>query len=166
MQRELVDWWRELEPRFLGYAQSLTRSDALAQDAVQDLAVKAIIKESFDSKDGFRRWAFVRLTGIIIDAFRATAKERQHLAQYLRESPSVLDPSYDEELHSRRVLRDSLKALSTFPERQRLILVDMLRGMSDSESARRLGIAPATVRSLRRHGRRRLAEILSAKLPP
>jgi RNA polymerase sigma-70 factor (ECF subfamily) len=142
---------RELWPSLVRLARGVV-GDADAEDAVQDALVTAGAKlGSLRDAAAFAAW----VRRIVVRTCVRQARRRSWWRRLLPlddavalPDPSAADPG--DEMDVERVL-------SVLPARQRAVLyLTAVEGRSDADIAAVLGGSPATVRSLRRHARRRL----------
>ena len=140
-------------------AYYLTRDALLAEDTVQDVALKAIKKRhTFREGGNFRAWIFAILRNTLADHFRQ--KKKQPLTFSLNEV--VDEESVSEEgpdaLFFKNILDEEIEqALNTLPEEMQLVilLVDV-EGFSYQELAETLNWPLGTVMSRLYRGRRKL----------
>jgi RNA polymerase sigma-70 factor (ECF subfamily) len=157
---EIERWWLEIEAKLLNRARMLTHSAEDAKDLVQDVALLTLTtKHRFATREDFTAWAFTRLHWRALDHLRSASMRQRRLQFFWRSQPQAQEPHYERELDSQR----ALAALADLPPRQQDILRSSLEGRPTEEIALRLGITEATVRSLRRFARLRLAKALSKK---
>lgn len=144
-------------------AYYLTRDAALAEDTVQDVALKAIKKRhTFRQGANFRPWIFAILRNTLADHFRRKKKQpvtfslddETHDQYVTEEGPEGLffDHILDEEIE---------KALAALPEEMRIaiLLVDV-EEFSYQELAQTLNWPLGTVMSRLYRGRRKLRKLL------
>jgi RNA polymerase sigma-70 factor (sigma-E family) len=128
----------------LAMARGLTRSPADAEDLVQDVLAKALLKWAVVSKaDDPGAYVNRMLVNAAMSFWRGAVR---------RESPTPVEdlPSQAVADRSGQIIeRDALfGALRTLPPRHRAVLVlRYYEGLPDPEIADILGMAPATVRS-------------------
>ncbi len=146
----LTEWWTKLEPVLLAMAVSRSRSRELAEDLVYEIAITVLKKpERFPSYEALLHWATRTLRYRILDAVMASARPVGVGWGVAWELPSQ---------EERVLLSEVVSKLDELPERQREALRGVLYGESPEQTAARLGVTPATVRSLQRFARLRLAE--------
>jgi len=142
---------RELWPSLVRLARGVV-GDADAEDAVQDALVAAGAKlPALRDAACFAGW----VRRIVVRTCVRQARRRRWWRQRLPlddaaalPDPTAADPGGD---------LDVERVLSVLPARQRAVLyLTAVEGRSDGDIAEILGGSPATVRSLRRHARRRL----------
>lgn len=153
----LNEWWTRLEPWLLQRARSRTRS-GVSEELVQEIAIALLTKkpESFASYEDLQRWAARTLRYRIVDTFLVVRRDLE------RSSAAALEQIGTSSTQEERLLvREVLAALNQLPERQRDAVLGALHGESTDETAAKLKIAPATVRSLQRFARLRLAQMFS-----
>lgn len=159
-QRELV----ELLPRLRRFARAVCRSDADAQDLVQETVERALARRA-----GFRpgtrldSWAFTIMRRIHIDHARAGARWSRVVAPADERTAEVADVGQaDEELRAdalalRRAIRD-------LPDDQRLaVALVLVDGLSYAEAAAVMGVPPGTLTSRLVRGRQSLIRTLAAQ---
>jgi len=152
-EARFVEWWSAVEPSVLSLGRRLLGSSDAAADVAQDVAVAALLAfESFRDPTHFRAWILNRTRWLGLDRIRLSRRDHagnQATAPEIPDAPEI-PAEVDEIIH----LIDNL------PERQRAALSGSIEGRTASETALRLGVTPATVRSLLRHARLRLARSL------
>jgi RNA polymerase sigma-70 factor (ECF subfamily) len=143
-------WWRAIEPKVRRLGRALLRSGEAAQDLSQEVAVAALMKyPDFRNGEHFAGWVMTRARWLALDRLRM---ERH--AWPLEAVPASQDaPAAEDD----GALRDIFRAISRLPERQQVVTLRTIEGYSAAEIGRELGIAEATVRSLLRHARLKLA---------
>ena len=142
-------------------AFSILHDEHDADDAAQDGLVSAWRSlERFDATRPFRPW----LMRIVVNAARDLARRRtvRKAEQLSLDAPA--GGATPEQEAGRALLRDRLRgALSTLPERQRLVVTLFdVEGFSHAEIAELVGAPEGTVRSELFHARRALREELGA----
>jgi len=140
-----------------GFALSLTRNGAAADDLVQDTVLKAWANlHSFEPQTNMRAWLFTILRNTFYSDRRKVAREvadsEGELADQLASKPD-----HDGHLN----LRDFRVAFCELPVEQRevLILVGAL-GYAYDEAAEMCDVKIGTIKSRLNRGRERLAELM------
>lgn len=156
---EFEQWWSELEPQIFRTATRLSVFRDQAEDLVHDIAVLALRDLSrFPSREDFARWAFKRLRWLAIDAYRAREKREPWT-----ESMDLWHPSPPDQ-ENVLLLQPISEAIRQLPDRQKKVIVQTAQGRTTGEIAEDLGVTEATVRSLRRFARNRLARLVGTFL--
>lgn len=169
---------REFERQVLGHADSLyrvalrmTRSQADAEDLVQDSLIKAVrASHQFEVGTNLRAWLVRILTNTFINKYKRGVLERSMLDQKNPDpisdgwtSVATLAAMKDPESHALRpILVEEIQvALDLIPEDFRLavLLVDV-QELSYKEAAEAMGCPIGTVMSRLHRGRRLLKEHL------
>jgi RNA polymerase sigma factor (sigma-70 family) len=148
------------EARLLGYAKQMLRRDADAEDAVQDVFVRAYDALRADGREiAVRAWLYRVAHNRCIDALRRR-REEPATADENEAGPS--DPVTETESREAfRLLIDDLRAL---PDQQRSALVIReLEGLSYEELAVALDTTVPAVKSLLVRARVGLAEAAEAR---
>lgn len=163
---ELIRWWASIEPGLVRFARSYGRDLESSRDAVQDVAVLVLKQYSkavgepgknyaqFSGEEEFRRWVYARLHWIMLDRFRST----KPLLEPFELAPEASVPPDQEQA---LIVGDILKLIGDFPKNQKIALCRLIEGRSRKEIAQELHVEEATVRSLQRHARIRLATLLA-----
>jgi RNA polymerase sigma factor (sigma-70 family) len=144
---ELVERYREVAFRA---AYLIARNAADAEDAAQDAFVKAYYAlDRFRRGDPFRPW-ILRIVSNEARNRRRAAGRRERLA--LREAehrgPGDATPSPDAAAIAVETRSALVAALEALPERDRLVVgYRYLLDLSETETARILGVRPGTVKS-------------------
>lgn len=139
------------------FAMSLTRSDAAADDLVQDTILKAWTNlDKFQEGTNMRAWLFTILRNTFYSGRRKAMREVEDSTGSITESISV-KPAHDGRLQ----LAEFRRALSELPAEQRevLTLIGVLQ-YSYEEAAEVCGVKVGTVKSRLNRGR----EALSIKM--
>lgn len=146
-------WWADTESGLLRAARRRLSAEG-AEDAVQDVAVLAVRHaDRFSNLEDFRRWAHARLHWLILDRLFGKAPVRS-LEQH-REP--VVASAQDQAL----IAQDLMRLITALPPRQYAIVRGMLEGRETKDLAREMGVTEATIRSLQRFARQRLAALLA-----
>jgi RNA polymerase sigma factor (sigma-70 family) len=156
-----LESWLSVEAHLLQTLRKKGLTKDVAQDIIQEVAVIVVRKaQTTGSYDGFLdrfaslaeflSWARIRASWLLLDKLRADRRLRRITSteQNVSESPQQEWTAYIEEL--RAMIQD-------LPERQRDAIIGLLQGAPPAEIADRMGISEASVRSLQRFGRVRLA---------
>jgi RNA polymerase sigma-70 factor (ECF subfamily) len=161
-------WFRAEHPEVYRLCFGFLAHAADAEDAAQDAMLQLLDKLSLrDPVRPYRAWR----TAVVLNrcrdrlrrgAARRTAEEAAALARVERPLPDPHDVA--ERAESEEVLALALRSL---PEREReaFVLRD-LEGLATADVARALEIGESSVRSLLALARRRLREVLGARLAP
>ena len=156
----LVERYRDVAFRS---ACLIARNAADAEDAAQDAFVKAYYALArFRTSEPFRPW-ILRIVANEARNRRRSAGRRERLALRVaeRRGPGDAAPSPDAAVLADEVRLALLAALDEVPERERLVIAHRyLLDLSETETARVLGIRPGTVKSRLSRGLRRLRDAL------
>ncbi|GAB3282120.1 SigE family RNA polymerase sigma factor [Kineosporia babensis] len=157
------DFVRERSPRLMAIARGLTRSSADAEDLVQDVLAKVLLK-----------WDLVSATddpNAYVNRMLVNAATSFWRRGFQRESPTdstILGERPVEDSSGALAERDALlQALATLKPKHRAVLVlRYYEGLNDHEIAATLGMAHASVRSNAARGLAALrkAGLLSARV--
>jgi RNA polymerase sigma factor (sigma-70 family) len=154
---EFLKWWAELEPVLLKKAHWYRQGLGDAQDAVQDIALLALQNyQRFDEKSEFRKWALARLHWRLLDEFR----HKKHLHIESMEdiaAPTAATPE------DQIAFGNLMESLETLPPRQQEVIRMTIQGYSSALIAKHMDINEATVRSLRRFARSRIATLIAER---
>jgi RNA polymerase sigma-70 factor (ECF subfamily) len=146
------------------YARSLTRSEAQAEDLVQDALVKAYEKqETYRQAGNLRTWLFSIVHNVFIDDWRRRdAEARRSEAQAaLSIDAAVGDPE------SRLRLKQILDLFLALPDEQRAALhLVTVEEMSYQDAAATLGIPMGTLMSRLSRARAAIRDIEAAEQGP
>jgi len=146
------------------YVRGKGLNDDLARDVVQDVVMSAILKvqelgsyeaflQPFESVADFARWCRTRCHWHLIDTFRY----ENRLIGFDAPHPLPFTAATQEDQTFAHEL-DGL--IATLPKRQRTAIEGALLGCSVKELAEKMRVSEATVRSLQRFARVRLASML------
>ena len=157
-QTGLVD----LLPRLRRFARVLTRSDADAQDLVQETVERALERRSkFRPGTRLDSWAFTIMRRIFIDKTRSNARWARVVSPADERTPDVADDAVaGEALRADALaLRSALHAL---PDDQRLaVALVLIDGLSYAEAASVMGVPAGTLTSRLVRGRQTLIQTLT-----
>lgn len=166
VERDLAqfdEWWRQVAPSLLQSARRYLRGTDEVEDVVQEVAILALRHRStadWKDIDSFSKWAHARLHWLIMDTWR-NIKRRS------------IEVSLDEENHltSQNTVNDIFGSIESqnlliwlndrLTNRERQVLEKRISGYSTHEIASDLGVTEATVRSLLRFARRRIAHAMA-----
>jgi RNA polymerase sigma-70 factor, ECF subfamily len=155
-------WLSEHGPRFLMFARQQTRSEADAQDVMQEAITEAWNRRRNDTPPPLGvTYAAIRHRAIdLARSDRRRVVREQSAAQ--AESPSWFDPAYDEREQRELIQR----ALTQLPEGQReVITLKLWGGLTFDEIGQALEIPPNTAASRYRYAiaelRKRTSEVLT-----
>jgi RNA polymerase sigma-70 factor, ECF subfamily len=145
-------------PRLRRYALAMLRSEADADDLVQDCVVRALSKRHlWQEGTDLRAWLFTMLHNLRVNSVRRS----------VRQGRSVDVSDIDEETHQlprqngNLELRDLDRALGLIPDEQRaVILLIGLEGMDYAAAAEVIGVPIGTVRSRLSRGREALRRLM------
>jgi RNA polymerase sigma-70 factor (ECF subfamily) len=154
-----------LAPELFGRALRMTRSDAAAQDLVQDTVERAIRFEAqYQAGTNLRAWVYQILFSVFVTKCRRLRRERNAM--------SVLstDPCAWTFQDARAEMQDLsppvARALDSIPKgfRDAVVLVD-IEEMSYKDAAKKLAVPVGTVMSRLHRGRRMLADVMRSEAP-
>lgn len=159
--REVV---REYEPLILVICRSYAVDDDHMLDLAQETWTTVLAKlASFEGKGSFRAWLFRVCTNLCLTDARTRKARTERMRRYSEDMRSMdwkqVDPLAET---ARRELHHSIyRALPRLSEGEReAVTLRILEGRSAAETARIMGIAPATVRSHIRHAIQRLRTMM------
>jgi len=144
-------------PALRGFAMSLTRNSATADDLVQDTVVKAWSKfDKFQTGTNLRAWLFTILRNTFYSD-RRKAKREVADVDGIHAERMAQKPDHD----GRLAMGDFMDAFKQLPDEQReaLVLVGA-SGFSYEEAAETCHCAVGTIKSRINRGRARLAELM------
>lgn len=148
-------WWTEIEPAVVSLGRRLLGTIEAARDLAQDVAVGALLRfGEIRDANHFRAWVLTRARWLALDRIRAQRRTVYGGEDSWPERPA---PSGSENYDAGELLR----LVGALPERQKAVMMRSIAGESVADIAAELGITPATVRSLLRHARFRLAQALN-----
>lgn len=153
------EWWSRVEGRIVALGRKLLRSDEAAMDLAQDIVEGALRRfrdhPSYFADEGhLAAWCLTRARWLAIDRLRLDAHQVT-----LENFPDVKshDRTPQQLALDREVAETIGLAVDHLPPKQRIVVLKTMQGKSAKQIAAMLGISPATVRSLYRHARFRLA---------
>lgn len=147
---EFWAWWTAFDPRIIALAERFLGSTDDAEDLRQDVVLAAYQKRArFNDRSHLEAWAVKRTQWLALNRLRSL-RRLVHTDQVAAPAPGV-----DHEL-----MLTLHEQVSGLPENQRRALVLTVAGHTTASIAQTMGVTEATVRSLRRHARRRLREAI------
>jgi RNA polymerase sigma factor (sigma-70 family) len=161
---QFLAWWLETEPTLLRFARSYGLSAGEAHDVLADVVVLALSKRpDFATVEDFKRWALARVRWRILDEMRLARKVITLPSELLPEAYSRKNEQqeFEDREERRRVACVLHDAVARLPSHQRAVIEGDAAGKTSDVIAAQLGVTQATVRSLRRFARRRLAALLT-----
>ena len=162
-----LEWWLKVEAHLLQALRKKGLAIDVAQDIIQEVAV-IVVREvqaagsyeeflgRFRSLPEFLSWTRVRAGWLLLDKLRLDRRLRTAISK----EQTASEPAQQEWTAYIEELRALIKDL---PERQRHAITGLLEGLPPAEIARQMGISSASVRSLQRFGRVRLAGTLGGE---
>lgn len=157
-QKRFLAWWSPAGKRIGFLALKASGSVDFADEIVQDMAALTWEKrELFATPEDLLKWGVKRGGWLVMDRLRGRWRRLGHLQRYAtkRQQQRQPLPSTDEML-------DLAVLVERLPARQKQVIKAHFEGQSESQTATEMGVARATVRSLRRHAVYRLAESFGA----
>lgn len=145
----------------LAYATRLTGDRASAEDVVQETLLRAWkhADAMVNGKGSVRGWLLTVARNIINDRVRARAVRPLEVEQAHDAVP--IERDHAENVVNMTAMLDALAKLS--PDHRGILIELYYRDRSMPEAARRLGIAPGTVKSRSHYALRALHALLSAE---
>ena len=143
-------------PRLRRYARALTGDASAADDLVQDVLERALVKQSlWREGTDLRAWLFTVMHNVFVNQVRSAAASRT-----VPMDDAVADLPQPQST-DRLEIRDLDAALQALPEEQRaVVLLVGLEQMTYDEAARVLEVPIGTVMSRLSRGRERLRRLL------
>jgi RNA polymerase sigma-70 factor (ECF subfamily) len=149
-------------------ARDLTRNPTDAEDIVQASCLRALeYGHRLRTQDNLRGWLSTIMRNVLVDFWRRQARmvPLDQVGEPVAAQPEGLEPWSDLSVED---VWAALAACS--PPLRAVYELQVLRGLSGAETARRLGIPPGTVASRMSRARQRLRQILTpvaaAPAPP
>lgn len=154
--------WRELETKLRPFVARRVRSEADADDVLQDVFLRmqrglAGLRDD----ERFGPWVYQVARSAVVDHQRVAAKHR------VAEADGRAEPALDAEDDARAVEQELAGYLAPFvatlpsPYREALTLTE-LEGLSQQQAADQLGVSLSGMKSRVQRGRRRLRQALEA----
>lgn len=156
-----VDPGQQIEaqiPDLKRYARSLARSEADANDLVQDCAERALLKwHLYKPGTNLRSWLFTMMRNVFISQKRREAVSHRYMSQAVHDENTVARPS---QMHS-VYLKETVKAMGALSEQERSA-VQMLGidEMSHHDAAAVNSLPVGTMKSRLSRGRANLRTVL------
>lgn len=152
----------ELLPRLRRLARAIARSDADAQDLVQETVERALAKRS-GYRDGTRldSWAFTIMRRIHIDHARSRTRWGRVVSPEDERTPGVEDTGQASE-GLRADAMAARAAIQALPDDQRLaVALVLIDGLSYAEAAQVMGVPAGTLTSRLVRGRQTVLQTLT-----
>jgi RNA polymerase sigma-70 factor (ECF subfamily) len=145
-------------PHLRGYARSLCRSAAHADDLVQDALLRAwSARARFRAGTNFKAWMFVILRNIFLSGMRRQKFEQGPAA----EPPEMVEPPAQPGHMELLAVREALDRL--VPSRREALMLVGAAGMSYEEAASVCGCAVGTIKSRVSRARTELQTLLDGE---
>lgn len=157
-REKVAEWVRKARPLLLGSIRRFGASPADAEDILQDTLIGALpYLPEIETFEAFVSFVKVRARWRSFDAWRSRRFGGTPRTESLDLHPEAADrpAGGDPEFSLRQ--RQLWEAVQKLPPRSRQVMERAVQGMSSIEIAREMNITPASVRSLLRHARHRLA---------
>ncbi len=147
-------------PHLRGYARSLSRSPAQADDLVQDALLRAwSARARFQAGTNFKAWMFVILRNVFLSGLRRRKFEQETTGN----EPEIIAPAAQPGHMELLALRDALAKLA--PSRREALMLVGAAGMSYEEAAKVCGCAVGTIKSRVSRARSELQLLLEGESP-
>lgn len=153
-----------LTPELFGRALRMTRSQAQAEDLVQDTVERAIrFEKQYRPGTNLRAWVYQILFSVFMTRCRRYRRERNALDVLSTDPCAWTQPESSPAMS--QLSPPVARALKSLPKgyRQAVVLVD-LEELSYKDAAKRLRVPVGTVMSRLHRGRRALAD--AVRVPP
>lgn len=127
-----ADLFYQYEKNVFTAAVQITRSEALAEEIVQDSFLKIWLKrEDLTNINDFKSYLFVIARNFSLQVLRRTAYERRYSSHIADTTPAFVDPVYENPLLAERYRQLEREAVQMLPERQRqayqLVKMDLMK---------------------------------------
>jgi RNA polymerase sigma factor (sigma-70 family) len=161
-RERFTEWVKKSHEKLSRAARVFGRSsDVDAADIVQETLMGVLQHwEEFDSYDKFLAYCLVRVRWRALDFVRNRARHsRERLESDLSDTERawVLQQPDNQDPEGMLMAEQLMSMIKQLPPRSRQVLLLSANGLNSFEIAKQLGITPASVRSLLRHARYRLA---------
>lgn len=154
VERRLI----EIMPELRAWLMAKTRSRDLADDIIQDLAVKVLrFWHQYRADTNFRSWAYVITRNLLLDRWRRSSR-RPEVPIF---DDTDLLPEF-QETQTRAVYRQQLLAAMALmaPERRQILIAIGVNGCSYEDYGHANGMSMGTVKSMLWRARHDLAALL------
>jgi len=145
-----------------GYARSLVKIEAQAEEIVQDVFLKVWInKHLLDPRQSFKAFIFTITRNLSFNFLKKAANDRELVSKVFYESQKFCKPS-DYHLHENEYEKLGLRAINSLPPRCRLIYtMSRNQGKSYKEISNELDISINTVKNQMNKALGNIREFLS-----
>ena len=160
-RREWQDWLEAHSSKWLFYARQQTRSQADAEDVLQDALVKTWKTCQGRITDETSSLVYTNIRRCAIDRARSTLRreEREHVVA--EATPEAEDALFEFDGDNELFAKSVQEALSRIPEKHReVISLKIWGGLTFAQIATQLGESPNTVASRYRYGLEHLKKVL------
>ncbi len=160
-RREWQDWLEANSAKWLFYARQQTRSQADAEDVLQDALVKTWKTCQGRITEETSSLVYTNIRRCAIDRARSNLRreEREHLVA--EERPDAEDALFEFDGDNELFAKSVQDALSRIPEKHReVIALKIWGGLTFAQIATQLGESPNTVASRYRYGLEHLKKLL------
>ncbi len=161
-RREWQDWLEENSAKWLFYARQQTRSQADAEDVLQDALVKTWRTCEGRITGETSSLVYTNIRRCAIDRARSNLRreEREHVVA--GDVPEAEDPLFEFEGDNEVFAQEVQDALARIPEKHREVVVLKIWGeLTFAQIAQQLGESPNTVASRYRYGLEHLKKVLA-----
>lgn len=144
--RVIFDHYKE---PFFAAAFKMTRSQAIAEEIVQDLFVRAWDKrEKFAQANNPNAYLYRMLHNNIYEHFRKVMLDRKLHSKLAVANPDIDDNDIEQNIYERENLAALTAVIERLPAQQKLVYkLSRQEGLSREEIAEQLNISPNTVRN-------------------
>lgn len=160
-RREWQEWLEANSAKWLFYARQQTRSQADAEDVLQDALVKTWKTCEGRIREETSSLVFTNIRRCAIDRARSNSRreEREHVAA--GEQPETEDALFEFDGDNEAFAKSVQEALARIPEKHReVIALKVWGGLTFAQIASQLGESPNTVASRYRYGLEHLKKLL------
>jgi RNA polymerase sigma-70 factor (ECF subfamily) len=149
-------------PRLRALAMRLTRSEAEADDVVQDAFVAVLEKlDTFRGDAAFGSWVYRVAANFALMRLRSASVRRSQPLE-VGDEPESLGMALDDACDARRRLSDVIRAIEQLrPPAREVISLRVVDGLETAQVARRLGVSEDVVKVRLHRARATLAAILN-----
>lgn len=162
--RSWQNWLEANSPKWLMFARQQTRSEADAEDVLQDALVKTWKTCEGEISDETTGLVFTNIRRLAIDRARSNQSRENREQLLAEETPQTEEAMFEFEGDNREFAEAVQAALGEIPEKFREVVTLKIWGeLTFAQIAEQLGTSQNTVQSRYRYGLEKLKALLESK---
>lgn len=163
-RRTWQQWLADNGSRWLMYSRQQTRTDADAEDVLQDALIKTWKTCKGEITDETSSLVFTNIRRCAIDRARSNIRRENREQEVAEDTPEHESPLFETAMENREFAEAVQKALDRIPEKYREVVTLKIWGeLTFAQIAEQLDESPNTVASRYRYGLENLKRILESR---